>query len=149
MGNPLYQLAADLLWPLWRGIPDAYKSKYARNIWQQFQDNVQSAAMTSVNLSQFASRLTAKLQITVRNADDAAVLSGIIGGGGDLALLRVLRREALTPILMVRVKNEQRRALVAEAAADRIQAELSDKEIEAVESQKKQSGLFEKEQGRN
>lgn len=99
--------APRLLTPLWRGIPGDYKSKYAREIWRQFEDNVKAAAHT-ITLSQFLSAICSRLQIALREADVPAVAE-IVRGGHDRALLRFLREETTTAVLLVRLENEQRR----------------------------------------
>lgn len=103
----LERLATDVLAPLWRGIDPDYKGKYARNIWQQFEDNVRSAAYTS-RLSHFAQRMTTRLGVAVRG-DDAARLAAAIGGMEDRSALKALREEATYLVLLVRVANEERK----------------------------------------
>ena len=34
----LVQIVELLLWPCWKGSSDSYKAKYARTIWQQFEE---------------------------------------------------------------------------------------------------------------
>lgn len=103
----LDRLATDVLAPLWRGIDPDYKGKYARNIWQQFEDNVRSAAYTS-RLAHFVQRLTTRLGIAVRS-DDVARLAGAVRELDDRAALKALREEATYLVLLVRVANEERK----------------------------------------
>lgn len=99
-------VATGLLEPLWRGIDTDYKARYARNIWEQFEHAVRSASYTS-RLDHFLQRITSRLRIAVR-ADDAKRLAGIVGGGEDRAILRMLREETAYMVLLVRVSNEER-----------------------------------------
>ena len=103
----IHEQAKTLLLPLWKGVPAAYKAKYARNIWQQFEDQVRSAAYTS-SLSKFINTICSRLQITILKAD-AEIVNTVVQSGQDRALLRVLRDETTTAVLMVRVENEARR----------------------------------------
>lgn len=102
------EIAAGLLAPLWRGIPSGYKSRYARNIWQQFEDNVRSAAYTS-RLSVWYDTLCRKLSIEVRR-DDTAAVQAVLQAGQDKAVLKALRDETALLVLLVRVANEERKA---------------------------------------
>lgn len=101
-------LAANLLTPLWRGIGSEYKSKYRTSIWQQFEDNVRSAAYTS-RLGAFYDAFCRKLAIALR-ADDVASVQAVLTSGQDRAILRLLRDETTLLVLLVRVANEERKA---------------------------------------
>jgi len=102
------QLAADLLTPIWRGIGSEYKSKYRNTIWQQFEDNIRSAAYTS-RLGVFLDVICRKLAVTLQTKHVAAVES-VIASGQDRAALKLLRDETTLLVLLVRVANEERKA---------------------------------------
>ena len=102
-----YQQALNLLVPLWKGIPGEYKQKYARNIWDQFSDNLRAAAYTS-SLSLFVSHLCSRMQIAIRDYD-AAALNAALGAGNDRVVLRQLRDETASLTLMVRLENDKER----------------------------------------
>jgi len=129
-----YETVQALLIPIWRGIPTDYKSRYRRKIWQQFEDNIRSAAYTA-SLSHFVSNLCSRLQVSLRTVD-VATLNGIVHGGRDRELLRLLREEATIVVLMVRVENEKRKAEWARTLAERAQ------EGEAVSAWLAEDGLF-------
>lgn len=101
------EIADNLLTPIWRGIPESYKKRYFRNIWQQFEDNIRSAAYTST-LSKFLSNITARLGVALSEGDSAKVVSATTCGD-DRAALKMLRDEATLLVLMVRVANEERK----------------------------------------
>ena len=103
----LEEIRDKLLYPCWRGVPDAYKRKYARNIWQQFEDNIRSAAYTS-SLPKFLDMLMRKLDIQIRGDDVAAINAAL--AGNEREMLRALRNETTALVLMIRLKNEERRA---------------------------------------
>lgn len=111
------RIANELLWPIWKGLDSAYKSRYRQNIWQQFEDNIRSAAYTS-RLSTFFDNLCQKLSVTVR-ADDVPLVQALIGAGEDRAVLKALRDETTYLVLLVRSKNEDRK----EAYKERIETE--------------------------
>lgn len=117
----LRQQTAKLLTIIWRGIPLDYKRKYT-NIWQQFEDNVRSAAYTS-NLAKAINSLCGRMQATVGvNEAERAEAERILNGGHDAAMLKMLREETTLLVLMVRVWNQERHeeweAKQVDAAAD-------------------------------
>ena len=112
-----YREALNLLIPLWKGIPADYKRKYARNIWQQFEENIRSSAYTT-SLSRFVNSICLRLQI-VTAADDLPAVNAVLNAGGDRALLRQLRDEAATLVLMVRLENDKRKKVWEALAAER------------------------------
>lgn len=105
------RIASDLLTPLWQGIPVDYKAKYARNIWQQFENQIKSAAYTS-SLSLFLSRIMGRMGIAISDAH-AAKVAAIIQGGDDREILKMLRDDTALLVLLVRVANEERREKTA------------------------------------
>lgn len=107
--TPLHERAADLLEIVWLGIPNDYKSRYRMSIWQQFEDNVRSAAYTS-SLGKFVNSLCQKLQANVgRNNEHREVAQAILNGGEDKAILKLMRDETTLLVLMIRVRNQERR----------------------------------------
>lgn len=103
------QMAANLLMSIWRTIPPDYKSRYRMSIWDQFENQVRSAAYTN-NLGRFVNALCSKLQcLPGRNKDERDDALEILNSGNDRDLLKLLREETTLLVLMVRVANEQRR----------------------------------------
>lgn len=124
-----YHVALSLLIPLWRGIPGDYKRKYARNIWQQFEDNIRSAAYTA-SLSKFVNSICSRMQI-VTAADDLPAVNAALNAGQDRVILRQIRDEATILVLMVRLENDKRKK------------EWEARQVERV------GGLFEEDQDEN
>ena len=112
-----YEMASALLIPIWRGIPAGYKSRYRAKIWQQFEDNIRSAAYTAT-LSRFCSNLCSRLGVKIAT-EDVATVQAVVQCGQDRALLKLLRDEATTCVLMVRIANEERKAEWARHDAER------------------------------
>jgi hypothetical protein len=112
------QIVDGLLWPLWRGLDSGYKTKYAMNIWQQFEDAIKSAAYTG-KLATFVQTLTQRLNIAIR-AEDVESATAVLSSGDDRAILKTLREETTLLVLMVRLKNEDRKT---EHATAQIEAE--------------------------
>ena len=109
MGEELRQQAADLLMAVWRGVPAEYKSRYRMNIWQQFEDQLRSAAYTS-NLDRCVSSLCQKLSCDIgRNAEDRDRAEAILNSADGSAMLRLLRDQTTVLVLHVRVANQARR----------------------------------------
>ncbi len=106
--EPQYQRAMQILGPMWRGIPSEYKTKYALNIWAQFENHVRSAAYTT-SLAKFVSAICSKLQVSIPDRD-LATFNAALQEGGDSAMLRLFRDEATFAVLLVREQNDERRA---------------------------------------
>ena len=104
-----HEQAAELLEIIWRGVPADYKSRYRRSIWQQFEDNIRSAAYTS-NLGKFLDSLCLKLGADIgRNGEDRTQAEAILQEADAKAMLKLLREETTLLVLMVRVANQERR----------------------------------------
>jgi len=101
-------ITENLLTPIWRGIPADYKSKYRQNIWQQFEDNIRSAAYTS-RLATWFDTICRRLDVQIR-PEHAAQIAQLFNARLDRAILRALREETTLLVLMVRVANEERKA---------------------------------------
>ena len=101
------QVVESILWPAWSGIPDNYKIKYARSIWNQFEDNIRSAAYTS-SPARFFESLTRKLSINV-TAADAPHIAKALASFDARELLKMLREETTLLVLLCRIKNQERR----------------------------------------
>lgn len=124
--NEMHQQAADLLGLIWKGTPADYKSRYRRTIWQQFEDQVRSAAYTS-NVGKFLSSLCLKLGAELgTNAEDRERASAVLAGIDGRDLLRTLREETTLIVLMVRVANQERQEAVKARMAEeqRIEEDL-------------------------
>lgn len=102
-----YHTALKLLIPLWRGIPGDYKQKYARNIWQQFEDNLRAAAYTA-KLSKFVNSVCSRIQIEIA-AKDVSAVNEALNATDERTILRQLREEATVLVLMVRLENDKRK----------------------------------------
>lgn len=116
------QLATDLLTPLWRGISPDYKRKYARSIWQQFEDNLRSAAYTG-HLSTFYAKIVQRLDILLHK-DDTEKVAAILHGE-DKAKLKMLREETTLLVLLVRVSNEERKVKFAKKIKEQPSEDVS------------------------
>lgn len=117
---------------VWRGIPNSYKSRYRRNIWRQFEDNVRSAAYTS-NLGKFINSLCSNLSVEIRGVNDVELVNDALREGSDRTLLKLMREETTLLVLMVRLWNQERR--------ERWEAEQVEKEQEKAESLQPGFGL--------
>ncbi len=105
--TPDHEMAADLIWIIWKSVPATYKSRYRANIWRQLEDNVRGSAYTN-NLSKFANDVCAKFDTTLgRNVEDRQRALNILRSGNDRRLLQLLRDETTVIVLMVRVRNQE------------------------------------------
>lgn len=100
-------VATKLLIPLWQGIPREYKTRYAKNIWEQFQNNIRSSAYTA-HPAQFLSKITQRLGISLTESGARSV-SEFISASPERELLKMLREDTTLLVLLVRVANEERR----------------------------------------
>ena len=101
------EIVERLLWPTWCGIPENFKVRYARNIWEQFENNIRSAAYTS-SPTRFFESLCRRLGIEIRGDDLRAVTETLETVEGS-DLLRALRDETTILVLLCRLKNQERR----------------------------------------
>ena len=116
--TPLHERLAEMLALIWRGIGASYKSRYRMTIWQQFEDQIRSAAYTS-NLSKFVSSLCFKLNADIgTNAEHRARFDELFrqlslgtpgGEPQQRPALKLLREETTLLVLMIRVANQERR----------------------------------------
>jgi hypothetical protein len=106
------ELVDKLIYPCWQGVSATYKSKYRRNIWDQFGEAIKSSAYTD-RLALFLERLTVKLAIEIVGKYTEGVAS-IVNCGEDRVVLTMLRTETTLLVIMCRLENEKRR----EAAKD-------------------------------
>lgn len=102
-----YHTALRLLIPLWRGLDGDYKSKYARSIWTQWESNIKAAAYAAT-ISKFFNNLCSRLPIAIDTAGLVDVQAALmVDGAEERTLLRQLRDESATLVLMVRLANEK------------------------------------------
>lgn len=104
-----HERAVRILGPIWRGIPSDYKTKYALNIWTQFENQVRSASYTTY-LARFADKLSSRFGVAIADRD-VSMLTEAIGAGDDAVLLRLFREEATYLVLLVREENDKRREI--------------------------------------
>ena len=118
------ELTATLLKIIWRGIPADYKSRYRRTIWEQFENEIRSAAYTG-SLAKFINSLCSHLQVDLgRTEAERAVAQEILKSADDRAMLKMLREETTLLVLMVRVDNEEKRNEWAEKHKEDDNAQL-------------------------
>ena len=98
---------AWMLYAVWGGIPTDYKVKYARNIWDQFQGAILTAAYTD-NLAKFVNRLCSRFGAVIPEKFRARALA-LLNSGEDQEVLRRLREETVLLVMMVRALNEERK----------------------------------------
>jgi len=101
--------AVELLLAIWRGIPADYKSRYRMSIWQQFEDNIRSAAYTN-NLGRFVSSLCFKMGATIgRNETERETAFRVLETAEARPLLKLMREETSLLVLHVRIRQQEAR----------------------------------------
>lgn len=102
--------AVTLLETIWRGIPADYKSRYRMTIWQQFEDQIRSAAYTD-NLGKFVNSLCYKLNATIgRNQAEREQAMSVLSSTADARpLLKLMREQTSLLVLMVRMRVQESR----------------------------------------
>jgi hypothetical protein len=101
------EITADLLTPLWLGLDADYKRKYSMKIWEQFQNNLLSAAYTA-DLGRFLQKITSRLPVQVSEAN-AGRVQAICESGRDDEILKAIRENTALLVLKTRVANEERK----------------------------------------
>lgn len=104
------RVAEGLIWPLWRSVSDDYKKKYPRDIWDQFENAVRSASYTD-SLKVFLNNFKRKLPADVDAKHTTDVLSVVCCGQDDV-ILNWLRTETTYLVMIVRVKNQERKEAI-------------------------------------
>lgn len=108
MSDEIYTSIVDkLLWPLWRGVGEDYKERYLKNIWDQFENNIRSAAYTN-RLPIFLSKIKNLMNIEIQ-AQYNKDIAEIISSGLDEQILTLLRDETSYLAVLTRLKNQERK----------------------------------------
>jgi hypothetical protein len=106
--NQNQQMIVTMLSIIWRGIPGDYKSRYRMSIWEQFENEIRSAAYTS-SLAKFINQICLHLRVSLgTNKEERAVLEAILANADDKKFLKSLREETTLLVLMVRLDNQER-----------------------------------------
>ena len=99
---------AELLLIIWRGTPLDYKRKYM-NIWEQFENNIRSAAYTS-SLPKFINQLCLKLNADIgKNKSDRELAEKLLRELPERETLKAMREETTYLVLLVRVAVQEKR----------------------------------------
>jgi hypothetical protein len=101
-------IVESLLVPMWRGLSQEYKSNYRSNIWEQFINNIQTAARTD-NLAEWYTKVCSKLPITIRVTDSVSVERVLTSDDEDTILYQLRKKTGLL-VVMLQVINEERKA---------------------------------------
>lgn len=109
------RVADDLLFPLFRCISDTYKSRYNRNIWEQFENSIRSAAYTG-KLKVFITKYQRIMPSDLQAQYTKRILS-VIECGEDKQVLEWLRDETAYLVLLTRLANQKRVADIKEKMA--------------------------------
>lgn len=100
-------VAEKLLWGLWRSILDDYKMKYPRDIWDHFENAIRSASYTG-NLKGFLTLFQRRLPLDLQ-AQFAKDIKAVLESEQDEQILDWLRTESTYMMMLVRLKNQQRK----------------------------------------
>lgn len=105
-------VADNLLWPLWQSIDKDYKREYAKEIWQQFFTVVKSSTFTR-DLKTFLSKFTKKIPSEL-NKKSSELIMTVLNAGEDEQILQWLREETTYMVMLIRIKNQERKDLYNE-----------------------------------
>lgn len=103
-------VAENLLWGLWRCITEDYKEKYKKECWEHFENAIKSASYTGslkVFLTNFQKRIPVDLQ-----AQYTKDMLSIVEAGEDEQILDWLRTEATYLVMLVRLRNQDRKEML-------------------------------------
>lgn len=96
-----------LLFPLFRSLSADYKSKYKKDVWDQFENNLRASAYTA-KLTTFFENITRTMPIKFEQQYAEAAMQ-ILNSGLDKQILTWLRDETTYLVLIARMKNEERK----------------------------------------
>lgn len=119
--NQLFdEITDNLLTPIWQGLDSDYKRKYSMKIWEQFQNNLLSAAYTN-NTSKFLQKITMRLPVQISEAN-AEKVKIICESENSNEILKAIRENAALLVLKVRVGNEERKEKFEKSKTNKIDA---------------------------
>lgn len=102
------EMTATLLKLIWRGVPADYKSKYRMTIWDQYENEIRSAAYTS-DLGKFVSRLCSRLNASIGKTEaERGAANELLQSLDNKVTLKLLREQTTLLVLMVRVDNQEK-----------------------------------------
>jgi hypothetical protein len=100
-------VAENLLGGLWRCIYEEYKERYKKEIWEHFENALRSASYTDslkIFLNNFQKRIPVDLQ--VKYTKDMLL---VVESGQDEQILNWFRTETTYLIMLVRIRNQERK----------------------------------------
>lgn len=106
-------VAENLLWGLWRSISEDYKMKYPRDIWDHFENAMKSASYTS-SLKSFLTLFQRRLPLDLQ-AQYTKGIKSILESEKDEEILDWLRNESTYMMMLVRIKNQERKEAFKES----------------------------------
>lgn len=101
-------VAKNLIFPLFRGISDAYKSNQFAGIWEQVETRCRAAARSTNSLPRWLETVTAQLRITITNEYMNDVLE-VMNAGQDEEILDWIRNETTLLVMYARLLNQNRK----------------------------------------
>ncbi|MCF8218688.1 MAG: hypothetical protein K9J21_06870 [Bacteroidales bacterium] len=104
------EVAENLLWGLWRSITEDYKCQYPREIWEHFENALRSASYTD-SLKVFLTNFQRRIPIDIQAQYNKDILS-VVEAGQDDTVLNWLRSETTYLIMLVRLRNQDRKELI-------------------------------------
>lgn len=103
-------VAENLLWGLWRSITEDYKEKYFKDVWNHFENAVKAASYTE-KLTKFVEMFKRRIPCELQAKYTKDILS-IVQSGKDYEVLTWLREETTYLIMLVRLRNQERKELL-------------------------------------
>lgn len=101
------EVADLLLWGLWRSIHEDYKMKYPRDIWEHFENAIKSASYTG-SLKGFLSLFQRRIPLDLQ-AQYVKDVKKVVDANQDEEILNWLRTESTYMMMLVRLRNQQRK----------------------------------------
>lgn len=101
------EVADLLLWGLWRSIHEDYKMKYPRDIWEHFENAIKSASYTG-SLKGFLSLFQRRIPLDLQ-AQYVKDIKKVVDTNQDEEILNWLRTESTYMMMLVRLRNQQRK----------------------------------------
>lgn len=102
--------AVALIGAIWTTVDHDAWVKQRMEIWRIFQENIETAAMTTPDLGRFVNSLCSTMQSTPANAAGSAnVVDECVSSEWAPQLLELLREEPATIVAMLRVRQQDRK----------------------------------------
>ena len=101
------EIVENFLFPLWKSVSIDYKKKYARDVWDHFENALRSAT-NSKDLKKFLTIFKKRIPSSINKEDDISIMRVVVQDS-DNRVLRKIRENTAYLVLMTRIINTEKK----------------------------------------